>query len=151
MKLCFDSIDEVKDFVKQLKGTRGGKAGDADEGTAGQQIAPQPLQPPAGGAGGFPGAAGFAPPGAGVAQQAGAFPVHAAPTAPPEVLEVLARIVAKIDGAIASGQPADGVLQWFRGQCGPEAANFDLNQIKMVALPKMAMPQLDNIAKLMAA
>ena len=35
MKLCFDSIDEVKDFVTQLKGTRGGQGKNDGEEIAG--------------------------------------------------------------------------------------------------------------------
>jgi hypothetical protein len=116
MKLCFDSVDELRDFVKShLKGTRGGKnTGDDGEGTT-----------------------------------AGAGTTTAAPQ--PAVAALVARIVPKIDGAIASGQPTDQVLSWFRGQCGPEAAGATLDQIKTVFLPKMAAPGLENIAKLMAA
>lgn len=158
MRLCFDTLDEVKDFVKQLKGTRGGKGGGSDEGdgaqagTTGQ--APPPLAPPAGGAPGFPGAGGatFAPPGAGAGAAGGAFPAAGASVGPsPEVLALVNRVVARIDGAIASGQAADQVLQWFRGQCGPDAANATLDQIKTIFLPKLATPSLENIAKLMAA
>ena len=61
------------------------------------------------------------------------------------------RIIARIDSAIASGQPPDAVLNWFRGQCGAEAAAATMDQIKTVFLPKLAMPGLENIAKLMNA
>lgn len=148
MRLSFDSIDEVKEFVKGLKGTRGGKGGDADEGqTAGT---PAPLQPPATQPGPFNPAA-FAPQGAGVAQAAAAFPAAGAIGPAPEVLALVQRISAKIDGAIASGQPAENVLAWFRSQCGPEAAQASMDQIKSVVMPRMAMPALAEIAKLMNA
>lgn len=149
MRLSFDSIDEVKEFVKSLKGTRGGKGGDADEGAATGQ-APAPLAPPTGQAAGFPGA-GFAPQGAGAGLAAGAFLATGATGLAPEVLALVTRITTRIDGAIASGQPADQVLAWFRGQCGPEAAGATMDQIKQVFLPKAAMPTLENIAKLMNA
>jgi hypothetical protein len=140
MKLCFDSIDEVKEFVAQLKGARG-KKGEADDPPAGGQ-APPPLQPPTGGQTAFnPNT--FTPP------AGGAFPAATGPA--PEVVALVQRISTRIDGALASGQPADQVLQWFRGQCGPEAAAFTMDQIKTVALPKMAVPGLENIAKLMNA
>ncbi len=43
MELKFFSIDEVREFVKGLKGTRGGKT-DTDDAPAGD--VPAPLQPP---------------------------------------------------------------------------------------------------------
>lgn len=139
MKLCFDSIAEVKEFVGSLKGTRGKKGegddGEAIAGVAGQQ-APAPIMPPAQQAAFQPTA--FTPP----PQPQTAFPV---------VDPIVARIVTRIEGAIASGQPADAVLTWFRGQCGSEAANATMDQIKQVFLPKLAMPTLENIAKLMNA
>lgn len=152
MRLSFDSIDEVKDFVKNLKNTRGGKDKEDGEVTSGN--APAPLQPPQGAAaGGFPGTGGntFAPPAGGAGPQGGAFPAADATGPAPEALALVQRINVKVDGAIAGGQPADAVLQWFRGQCGPEAASFTLDQIKTVALPRMPMAGLENIAKLMNA
>lgn len=149
MRLSFDSIDEVKEFVKQLKGTRGGK-NEAEEGAnAGQQTAvhaaPKPLDPPQGG--GFPGAG--ATNGAFAGAAVGAFPTAA--VLAPEVQALIARIVPKIDGALTSGQSTEAVLQWFRGQCGPDAANASLDQIKTIFLPKASQPVLENIAKLMNA
>jgi hypothetical protein len=152
MRLSFDSIDEVREFVKGLKGTRGGKGSDTDEGPAtGSQQAPAPIMPPQGQAGGFPGAAGFAPPGPGAGQAGGGFPAAAATGPAPEVLALVQRISTKIDGAVASGQPAEGVLNWFRTQCGPEAASATMDQIKQIALPRMPVAALENIAKLMNA
>jgi len=157
MRLCFDSIEEIKDFVGQLKGTRGGKnkGDDGDAPAAGQGGAPAPLQPPQGGqqTGFNPNAnAGFNP-NAGAAPQGGFNPGGAPNTAgpAPEVQAIVARIVTRIDGAIQSGQPADQVLNWFRGQCGAEAANATLDQIKGTFLYKCAMPTLEQIAKLMNA
>ena len=141
MKLCFDSIEEVKSFVASLKGTRG-KKGEGDEAEGAAQ-APAPLMPqnqPA-----FnpsPAPSTFQPP-------PNAFP--GAPAGDPVVAGLVARIVARIDSAIASGQPADAVLGWFRGQCGAEAAGATMDQIKTVFLPKLAAPGLENIAKLMNA
>lgn len=139
MKLCFDSIEEVKDFVGSLKGTRGKKGDDAEPQAANQ--APAPLQPPA------QQQPAFNPP----AQVAGFPGAGAAPGTDPAVHALVERIVKRIDGAIASGQPADAVLTWFRGQCGAEAANATMDQIKQSFLPKLAAPALENIAKLMNA
>lgn len=152
MKLCFDSIEEVQDFVKKLKGTRGGKKDD-DEATGAGQAAPQPLAPPAGPAAGFTpgGAPGFAPPVAGATQAAVGQFAPGAPVVGPEVQALVTRINAKLDGAIASGQPEEAVVQWFRSQCGPEAAQASKDQIKTVFLPKLTVPALENIAKLMNA
>lgn len=151
MRLSFDSIEEVKEFVTQLKGTRG-KKGDVDEGVAAQGSAPAPLAPPTGTQPGFnPGATtGFAPL-AGGAATLGAFPAAGAPTVAPEVVALVNRIKAVVDSAVAKGQPVDQMLGWFRGQCGPEAASYTMDQIKDVALPKMAVPALEQMAKLMNA
>lgn len=150
MRLSFDSIEEVKDFVKNLKGTRGGKAGDSeDTGTAQTGNAPQPLAPPGGGFN--PGGAAFAPPVGGATLAGAAFPAAGAPGLAPEVQALVTRITTRIDGAIATGQPAEQVLAWFRGQCGPEAAAATMDQIKQIFLPKAPVPTLENIAKLMNA
>lgn len=145
MKLCFDSIEEVRDFVRNhLKNPRAGKGDNDGDGAAGQTAggAPALLQPPGSGQSFNPGAAAFTPPAGGVAFNPGPAP---------EVQAIVQRINTRIDGAIQSGQAPDQVLTWFRNQCGPEAANATLEQIKTVFLPKAAMPTLENIAKLMAA
>lgn len=143
MKLCFDSIAEVKDFVGSLKGTRG-KKDEGDEAPPSAHQAPAPLMPPQAQPQAFqPNAAPqFQPPQAFAPQN---------PTVDPAVGALVARINTKIDSAIASGQPADSVLSWFRGQCGAGAENATMDQIKTVFLPKAAMPTLENIAKLMNA
>lgn len=147
MKLCFDSIEEVKEFVGNLKGTRN-KKGEEDGTPTGQ--APAPLQPPQTNAGPSFAPGGYVPPGAG-AVPGGAFPAAGAPAPDPAVTALVNRISTRIDSAIQTGQPADQVLAWFRGQCGAEAANADMNAIKTVFLPKAPMPTLENIAKLMNA
>lgn len=155
MKLTveFDSIEEFEAFRTSGKKSRGKGKDDAESEvntTAAQAgSAPPPLPPPVGGAMGFnPGATqGFAPPGAGAAPGAGAFPAVGAPQVAPEVQAIVNRITAKLDAAIASGQPADKALEWMQGQCGAPGATMD--QIKQVSLPKLSMPQLENIAKLM--
>jgi len=151
MRLSFDSIEEVREFVKGLKTSRTGKGSD-DEGGAATGSAPQPLAPPQGGqTGGFPGAGGFAPPGGGATPAVGGFPAPGVTGPAPEAVALVNRITAAVDKAVASGQPADAVLAWFRGQCGPEAANATMDQIKGHFLPKAALPTLENIAKLMNA
>lgn len=147
MRLSFDSIEEVKEFVKGLKGTRGGKA-DTDETSAGN--APDPLKPSAGQTTGFaPGATGFNP---NAAPQGngpfggGAVTLTAEQTA-------VAKIVAGITGAISGGQPEASVLKWFQNECAkvdPTAANATLDQIKTVYLYKLAMPVLQSVAAQMS-
>lgn len=153
MRLCFDSVDELKEFVKSLKGTRGGKnSGDENEGSAAGGNAPAPLMPPQ-----QPGAMSFAAPqqpAATFSPPGGFTPGGTAPTVDPAVAAIVARIVTRIDGAINAGQPADQVLGWFRGECakgGQDATNATLDQIKQVLLAKLPTPQLDSIAKLMNA
>lgn len=150
MRLSFDTIEEILEFVSKLKGQRT-KKGDADEATAGQ--APQPLAPPAPGAQGFPGTGGpaFAPP-AGGAAPGGAFPAAGASVGPaPEVTALITRIGVRIDGAVASGQPAESARAWLAGQCGPECVGYTLDQLKTIAMPKLSVAALDNIAKMMNA
>jgi len=148
MKLEFDSIEEIQDFVKKLKGTRGGKEKPDELEQQLPAAAPAPLAPPTGGQ------TAFAPLAAG-ATAAAAGPFAAAANGPaPEVVALVQRIAVRIDGAIASGQPADQALGWFRGECqkaGLDAANATMDQIKAVFLPKMPVPALESIAKLMNA
>lgn len=144
----FDSEEEFKARIKNPRGSRSG----ADDGdTAGQTTqAPPPLQPPQTQPA-FnptpppPQTAAFTPsqgfPGAPVGQ----------PAADPVVAALVQRIVTRIDSAIAGGQPADAVLNWFRGQCGAEASAATMDQIRTIFLPKVAVPGLENIAKLMNA
>ena len=148
MKLEFDSVEEVKDFMSQLKGTRG-KKGDVDDVDA---KAPAPIMPPATSTAFAPPQAGFAPLGApvGAPTTFAPFPTGM-PAAAPEVIMLVQRINASIDAAIAKGQSPDHALNWFRQQCGPEAAAATLDQIKTVFLPRLTASALDNIVKLMGA
>jgi len=163
MKLSFDTIEEVQEFVKRLKTTRGGK-GEKEEAetTTAQQttaIAPPPMQPPNSALPaqqGFPGTGGFAPPAGGAAPAGGGFPVDGATGPVPEVQALVTRIITKLDQSIGSGASgAEQALQWFRGQCstalGENLSAANMDQIKSVCLPKMTVPALENIAKQMNA
>lgn len=157
MKLCFDTVEELRAFVKDdLKAKRGAKGDTADEGVAATGSAPPPLLPVGGAVQGFnPNATqGFAPPVGGAAPMGGAFPAAAAPTVAPEILALVQRITTKLDAALAGGQSADQALAWFRGECqkgGIDASNYTLDQVKQNALPKLGQAILEGIAKLMAA
>ncbi len=146
MKLEFDSIDEVKAFYAQLKGTRG-KKGDDDAPETSQTTVqvPAPLQPPVTHAPFNPQqATGFTAP------AASGFP--GAPVVDPAVQGLVDRIVTRADTLLKSGQGnAEQMLTWFRSQCGPEAAQATMDQIKTVFLPKASTTLLDQIAKLTGA
>lgn len=149
MQLVFDTIDELRDFVKtHLKTKRGGKDDEPDAG-AGQPAtgnAPQPLMPAQQHTGFNGPTGGFAPPnGSGPS-----FP-SAAPGVDPAIATLVARVNARIDASVASGQNVDNMLNWFRGQSGPEAANATLDQIKQNFMHKLPMATLENIAKSMNA
>lgn len=147
-----DLTTKVRDYVKGLKGTRGGKNDDEGAQTGGGQTAPPPLVPPAGGVQGFNpgGSAGFALPGQG-AGPGGAFPAPGATFGGPDhpaIAALAQQVVVRLDGSIASGQPPDKALEWFRNQLGPNAAGYTLDQCKQ-ALLQCSLPMLQNIAKLM--
>jgi hypothetical protein len=149
----FDSLEEFEAFRTSGKKTRSGKKGEGDDDTPATGSVPAPLMPPTGGQpqGFNPGGMqGFAAPGAGAGPTGGAFPAVGAQIAP-EAAALVQRIVVKLDSAIASGQPADQALMWFRNQCGPDAANYTMDQIKQHGLPKLQQTQLDAIAKMMNA
>jgi len=145
MKITVE-FDNEAEFKSRIKNPRGGKD-DNDTPETGNK-APSPILPPVQQSmqqpGAFQPSAGpaFSPP-------SGGFP--GMPAGDPAVTAIVNRIVTRIDGAIASGQPVDQALNWFRGQCGPDAANATMDQIKTVFLHKLAMPTLENIAKLMNA
>ena len=69
--------------------------------------------------------------------------------ATPPVNPLVKAIWERIDGAIASGQPADNVVIWFRNQIGPDAAQATLDQIKQVFIPRMSEQQLRQIMPLL--
>lgn len=142
MKITVEFENEAE-FKARIKNPRGSK--DDEPQTGSVTVAPAPLMPAQGGQQAFQTAqapATFTPP-------QGGFPGQ--PAGDPVVASLVQRITARIDSAIASGQPADAVLNWFRGQCGAEAAGATMDQIKTVFLPKLAVPGLENIAKLMNA
>jgi hypothetical protein len=144
MQITFNSLDEVKEFVKSLKGTRGKGASDEADGQA-----PAPIMPPAATA-----------PSSGFVQHGNPFPAHGAissislpntATSDPAVNGLVQRIVGKLDASLANGQPTEPALNWFRSQCGNEAAAASMDQIKTIFLPRMAVPALENIVKLIGA
>lgn len=147
----FENEDEFEAFRTSGKKTRGRKAGEKDDAADAGLQAPQLAQPQTGQAQGFNPQAGggFVPQGA----TAAAAPGFVAPAAQvdPNIPPLVQRINVRIDGAIASGQQPDQVLLWFRQQCGPEAANATLDQIKQQFLYKLPLASLENIAKLMSA
>lgn len=154
-KFTFDSVQEVRDFVKNdLKGARGAKLADdaTDQSNPGQ--APAPIMPPTGGmqAGGFPGT-GFAPQAGGAGPMGAGFPALGAQTGPsPEIVALVSRIVTKCEAAVNSGvAKVDDMLGWFRSQCGPGSEQATWDQIKTISLPRLTMPALENIAKAMNA
>jgi hypothetical protein len=141
----FDSEEEFKARIKNPR-----KGGGSDDGSdTGQTTAqaPAPLAPPQTQQpfNPAPAPAAFVPPQGFPGATAGA------PVADPVVAGLVQRIVTRIDSAIAGGQPADAVLNWFRGQCGAEASAATMDQIKTVFLHKLQAPGLENIAKLMNA
>jgi hypothetical protein len=150
MKLEFGSIEEVKEFVTQLKGMRG-KKGDGDgEANPGPQ-APAPVMPPTG-APAFQGAGatqGFTPPAASPFPAATGGDPHI--TTLPHITALVQRISVGIDTQLARGSDPNSALTWFRQQCGPEAAAATMDQIKAVFLPRLPMAALENIAKLTGA
>jgi hypothetical protein len=138
----FDSEEEFKARIKNPRGARGGND-DGDVGQSNTTQAPPPLQPPQQQPQAFnptPPPAAFTPP--------QGFP---GAVVDPVVAGLVQRIATRIDSAIDSGQPPDAVLNWFRGQCGAEASAATMDQIKTVFLHKLAVPGLENIAKLMNA
>lgn len=148
---------QVADYIANVKKKRGGKD-EPDAGATGGQNAPAPIMPNMQQGGGFPGpgATTFAPQGPGAVQMGGAFPAAGAQQVAPEVQALVQRIVNRIDWCLTpppqgGGQSPESVTAWFRTQCGPSAADATMDQIKQLFLPRMQMPGLDNIAKLMNA
>lgn len=148
-----DLTAQIKEYVKGLKGTRGGKNDDTDAGATGQ-TAPQPLMPPGQQQPAFNPGQGFAAPGPGAAPMGAGFPAAAVGPSP-EVAALVARINPRIDGAIASGQNPEQARIWLAGECVKagvaEAATATLQQIKDMLLAKCPVPVLQHIAGLMNA
>ncbi len=133
----FDSMEEFEAFKVSGKKTRGKKGEEAAEETAadvnvvqgGQPVMPQAMQ-------------GFTPP-------ATAIPMQGFPgaVAAPQVNPLVPQIITKLDGAIATGQNAEQITNWFRNLLGPDAATATLDQIKQVFIPRLAEPQLKQLAQ----
>ncbi len=109
MKIIVEFENEAE-FKARIKNPRGGKD---DDGSA-PQGAPAPIMPPQ------QPAFNPAPPPAAFTPPQGGFPGQP-PVGDPVVAGLVQRIVTRIDSAIASGQPSDAVLNWFRTQAGPGA------------------------------
>ena len=155
MELRFSSIDEIKDFMAQLKGTRGKKGENDDAPTVAGNV-PAPIPVPVAPA--FQAAGLVAPQVQHAAQAAaGPFAPVAGPVASPEVLALLTRITGRVDALIAGTVPGtapqapDKVLEWLRSQLGPEAAMASMEQVKAVFMPRLTQPALEQIAKLIGA
>jgi hypothetical protein len=137
----FDSWEEMEVFRTSGKKTRGksqmteteeaaelqASKADPTVTVAANPVPPQSFVPPAAQAAptGFPGANGPTPP-------------------PPD--KVVTAILARIDGAVNSGQSTDAIVNWFRQQIGPEATNATLEQIRNILIPRLTKPQLTQIA-----
>lgn len=162
MRFSFDSVDEIRNFVKtELKAKRGGTA--ADDGETGGAIAgnmpgngqaPAPQMPSAQQLQQATAGAGVAGGSVGMSAAPGAFPGGGMPTIDPAVAGLVQRIIARADAAVVAGQPAAGIEQWFRNACAtadPNAANADLATLKAAYLPKIPIATLDAMAKQMGA
>lgn len=167
MQLIFDNIAEVREFIAGLKGTRG-KKGEGDDASGDTQTGGPVALPGAGGAPApiMPQPQGYPPqqPGPGTMPQTSGF-VQAQPNFAPQgqayppqqqgvdpvVAGLVQRIVVKIDASVQNGQSAVEALNWFRGQCGPDAANATIDHIKQHFLFRLPVTQLEQIAKMMAA
>ncbi len=132
----FENWDEMEAFRTSGKKTRGKKGEENDPVESGVSIETV-AQHPAMSTGG----ANFIPP----VQPVVGFP-GANGAAPPVVNPLAVAIAAKADNAIAGGQSAEQVLNWFRGQIGPDAASATWEQIKSVYLPRLPEAQLKTIA-----
>ena len=131
----FESMDEFEAFRTSGKKTRGkGAKEEVEE----QQVAPAPDQAAA--------QPQVFTPSAAVAQPQQGFPGNSGSPATAATNPLVTAILARIDGAVSSGQPADNVVNWFRQQIGPEAANATLEQIKQIFVPRMTEQQLKQIA-----
>ncbi len=140
MKLEFNSIDEIREFMDQLKGTRGGRKGKADEAEDVKADVPAPLQPPAGSG------PVFAP----QVQPVATVPAFAAPAAPaidPAVVDLVGKISARWNESVAA-QPAtgDAALKFFREQVGNAGASKE--QIQGTLLAQLSLDALKKIAGL---
>lgn len=131
----FDSMEEFEQFRVSGKATRKRTKDEVDEQPVAQTAPPPPapaVQPVA------------TPPDVQQAMVSG-FPGGNGQM-PPTVHPIVTAILARIDGALTSGQSTDAIVTWFRQQIGPEAANATLDQIKQIYVPRMTDAQLKQIA-----
>ena len=140
----FESMDEFEAFKVSGKKTRGKKDEDGPAAEPQPLIGsvPAPLQPPS-----TFNPSGFAPPAAGATQAAPAFPAAAAPGPEPAVVA----LVEKINARLSAIPITDQAIAWFRSELvkhGLDAAQATMDQIKAVHLPKLSVPALEGIAKL---
>lgn len=128
----FESWEEMEQFRVSGKKTRGKGAKEEVE----EQVEPTAASTPQT----------FAPSAAATQPQQGFPGGNSGAPAAAATSPLVTAILARIDGAISSGQPADNVVTWFRQQIGPEAANATLEQIKQIFVPRMTEQQLKQIA-----
>lgn len=145
MKIIVE-FDNEEEFKARIKNPRNPKDGETAGATGG---AAAPLMPPQGGS--MTGAAG-AQPGPNFAPQAqftppgGGYPGASNPVGDPAAFALAGKLGKVMDNSIASGQPIESILGWFREQSGAPA-NATAEQIKSVYLPKLPMATLESMAK----
>ena len=137
----FDSMEEFEAFrssgkkarsrIKEEEPVQEEVAQTAPEPVAPAPVAPTPTPPP-----------GFTPPSTATVHN---FPGSNSGS-PPTVHPLVTAILARIDGALTTGQSTDAVVQWFRQQIGPDAANATLDQIKQIFIPRMSAERLEQLA-----
>jgi hypothetical protein len=140
----FDTWEEMEIFRTSGKKTRG-RSQMADESPTADEVAEKQAQQGQQVIAPNPAAATFQPAVAQVAPPSQGFPGGNG-AAPAPAHPLVAAILARIDGAVGSGQPADAIVTWFRQQIGPDAANASLDQLKQVFIPRMTEGQLKQIA-----
>ena len=136
----FDTWDEMEAFRTSGKKTRTKKEEAEEQAAApqgGQPVMPTNFAPAAPAAP----AMGFTPP----ATAMQGFP-GATPQAAPQVHPLVGQIIAKLDGALSTGQSVDMMTNWFRNLLGADAAQATLDQIKQVFIPRLPEPQLKQLA-----
>lgn len=158
MKLTFESLSELREFMTELDGDGSDDAAEAATGTTKRrrrtkaeieaanaaQGQPNPPQAPQGNSGfGPPPTANAAPPATGFAAPP---PSSFAPPAQPEANPMVKAIIDKTEAAMKAGQPMEAVVGWFRAALGPETAQANWEQMKAAFLPKASDALLKQIA-----
>ncbi len=137
----FDNWDEMEAFRTSGKKTRGKKGEDNDPAETGVTI--ETLGPATVAQGGQP----VMPPMQGFTAPQAAMTGFPGIAAAPAVNPLVAQIIVKLDGALATGQNAEQITGWFRNLLGPDAATATLDQIKQVFIPRLAEPNLKQLAQ----